>query len=142
MREWIQHQLGRRPWWMNLMLLFCVYMALVYVPWDLFMKPIAVDEEVWFGIRFHGWTAKLLELPHWAVYAAGLVGFWSLARWMHPWAAAYAAQMTIAMAVWPLLYKEGSSRYAFALVSGAVIASATDVDGTWPSGASTSSSMP
>ena len=44
----------------------------------LFMKPVAVDEEVWFGIRFHGWAAKLLELPHWAVYAAGLVGFWRL----------------------------------------------------------------
>ncbi len=120
MREWIQHQLGRRPWWMNLMLLFCAYMALVYVPWDLFMKPVAVDEEVWFGIRFHGWAAKVLELPHWAVYAAGLVGFWSLARWMHPWAAVYAAQMTFAMVVWPLLYKEGDSRYVFAAASGAV----------------------
>ena len=120
MREWIQHQLGRRPWWMNLMLLFCVWMALVYVPWDLFLKPVGVDEEVWFGIRFHGWAAKLLAIPHWAVYAAGMVGFWGMRRWMHPWAAVYAAQMTFAMVVWPLLYKEGASRWVFAALSGAV----------------------
>lgn len=120
MREWIQHQLGRRPWWMNLMLLFCAYMALVYVPKDLFLKPVAVDQEVWFGIRFYGWTAKLLALPHWAVYAAGMVGFWSLAHWMHPWAAVYALQMTITLVVWPVLYKEGESRYLFAVAGGAV----------------------
>jgi short-subunit dehydrogenase len=120
MREWIQHQLGRRPWWMNLMLLFCAYMAIVYVPWDLFMKPVAVDEEVWFGIRFHGWAAKLLAIPHWLVYALGGIGFWGMRRWMHPWAAAYAAQMTLAMVVWPLLYREGPSRFVFAALSGAV----------------------
>ena len=120
MREWFQHQLGRRPWWMNLMLLFCAWMALVYVPWDLFVKPVAADEEVWFGIRFHGWAAKLLAVPHWAVYAAGLVGFWGLRRWMHPWAAVYAAQVTLAMVVWPLLYLEGDRRWLFAIASGAV----------------------
>ncbi len=120
MREWVLHQLRRRPWWMNGMLLFCAYMALVYVPRDLFSRPVAIDEEVWFGIRFYGWTAKLLALPHWAVYAAGGVGFWRLARWMHPWAAAYALQVTIAAVVWPLLYKEGSSRYVFAIANGAV----------------------
>jgi uncharacterized protein len=120
MREWIQHQLGRRPWWMNLMLLFCAWMALVYVPWDLFVKPVALDEEVWFGVRFHGWAAKLLAIPHWLVYAAGLIGFWSLHRWMHPWAAVYAAQMTFAMVVWPLLYVESDWRYANAAIAGGV----------------------
>ena len=125
MREWIQHQWSRRPWWMNLMLLFCAWMALVYVPWDLFVKAVAQDEEVWFGIRFHGWAAKLLALPHWAVYGAGLVGFWRLSRWMHPWAAAYVAQMTLGMVVWPLLYLESESRYAFAAVSGVVFAGIT-----------------
>src|SRR5262245_48495856 len=117
MKEWLQHQLGRRPWWMNAMLVFCAWMALVYVPWDLFVKPVAVDEEVWFGIRFHGWAAKLLALPHWLVYAAGLVGFWGMRRWMHPWAAAYAAQMTIAMVVWPLLYVESDWRWVNAIVA-------------------------
>lgn len=120
MGEWIRHQWLRRPWWMNLMLLFCAWMALVYVPWDLFVKPVAVDEEVWFGVRFHGWAAKLLAVPHWAVYAAGLVGFWGLQRWMHPWAALYAAQMTFAMVVWPLLYVESDWRYVNAVAAGAV----------------------
>ena len=120
MGEWIRQQWSRRPWWMNLMLLFCAWMALVYVPWDLFVKPPAVDEEVWFGVRFHGWAAKLLAVPHWAVYAGGLFGFWGLRRWMHPWAALYAAQMTLAMVVWPLLYVESDWRYANAVAAGAV----------------------
>jgi short-subunit dehydrogenase len=120
MREWLQHQWSLRPWWMNLMLLFCIYMALIYVPWDLFVKPVAIDEEVWFGVRFHGWAAKVLAVPHWAVYTAGMVGFWRMARWMHPWAAVYGMQATIAMVVWPLLYVEGEQRYVFAAVSGAV----------------------
>jgi uncharacterized protein len=119
MGEWLRHQLGRRPWWMNGMMLFCAYMALVYVPWDLLVKPVDVDEEVWFGIRFHGFAAKVLAVPHWAVYAAGLVGFWGLHRWMHPWAAVYAAQMTLAMVVWPLLYVQGGWRFANAAVAGA-----------------------
>jgi len=120
MGEWLQHQLGRRPWWMNGMLLFCAWMALVYVPWDLFVKPVALDEQVWFGIRFHGWAAKLLAIPHWLVYAAGLVGFWGMRRWMHPWAAAYAAQMTFAMVVWQLVYLESDWRYVWAALAGAV----------------------
>jgi short-subunit dehydrogenase len=120
MGEWIRHQWSRRPGWMNGMLLFCAWMALVYVPWDLFVKPVAVDEEVWFGVRFHGWAAKLLAVPHWAVYAAGLVGFWGLRRWMHPWAALYAAQMTLAMVVWPLLYVESDWRWVNAGAAGAV----------------------
>jgi short-subunit dehydrogenase len=120
MGEWLRHQWERRPWWMNLMLLFCAWMALVYVPWDLFVKPVALDEEVWFGVRFHGWAAKLLAVPHWAVYAAGLVGFWGLHRWMHPWASVYAAQMTFAMVVWPLLYVQSEWRYVNAAAAGAV----------------------
>ena len=39
----------RRPFWMNVVFLFCVYMTFVYLPWDVFVKPIAEDEEVWFG---------------------------------------------------------------------------------------------
>lgn len=86
---------------------------------DLFLKPVAIDEEVWFGSHFYGWTAKLLAIPHWTVYGAGLYGFWTLARWMHPWAAVYAAQMAISMVVWPVLYKEGASRYLSAALLGA-----------------------
>lgn len=127
MGEWLRHQLGRRPWWMNAMMAFCAWMALVYVPWDLFVKPVAIDEEVWFGIRFHGWAAKWLAIPHWAVYAAGLVGFWGLRRWMHPWAAVYAAQMTLAMVVWPLLYVESGWRWLLAVGAGLVFGAITVV---------------
>lgn len=109
------------------MLLFCAYMTLIYVPWDLFGKPVAVDEEVWFGIRFHGWTAKLLAIPHWIVYAAGTIGFWKMARWMHPWAAVYMLQMTIAVVVWNVLYVEGASRFVFALLGGVVFGWITSV---------------
>ena len=109
------------------MLVFCAYMTFIYVPWDLFGKPVAVDEEVWFGIRFYGWTAKLLAIPHWIVYAAGTIGFWKLARWMHPWAAVYMLQMTIAVVVWNVLYVEGASRFVFALLGGVVFGWITSV---------------
>ena len=114
-----------RPWWMTGLLLFCAYMTFVYVPWDLFVKPVARDEEVWFGIRFYGFAAKLLALPHWAVYGAGMVGFWRMRRWMWPWAAVYAAQMTVAMIVWPLVYVGGGRAALLALASGAAFGALT-----------------
>jgi hypothetical protein len=84
---------------MNALLFFCAFMAFFYLPWDFLVKPMASDEEVWFGVRFHGFWAKLLELPHWAVYAAGAVGFWQMRRWMWPWAALYAAQVALGFVV-------------------------------------------
>jgi hypothetical protein len=103
MRAWLREVLGRRPGWMNALLLFCAYMALVYVPWDFATKPLALDEEVWFGVVLRGWAAKATEPLHWLLYAAGAYGFWHMRPWMWPWAAVYAAQVAIAMAVWPLL---------------------------------------
>lgn len=100
-REW-RTQLGRRPWWMNALLAFCVYMAVVYVPFDLFYKSVATDEEVWFGYLLHGWAAKLTEPLHWAIYAAGAYGFWKMRPWMWPWAAVYSAQVSVGMLVWNL----------------------------------------
>jgi short-subunit dehydrogenase len=107
MGDWLRERLGERPTWMNALLAFCAFMTFVYLPWDLFVKPIAVDEEVWFGIRFHGVLAKLLALPHWALYAAGTVGFWRMRRWMWPWAALYTAQVAVGFLVWPFLYVGG-----------------------------------
>jgi hypothetical protein len=112
-------ELARRPGWMNALFGFCLFMAVVYVPWDLFVKPLARDEEVWFGIRFYGVLAKLLALPHWAVYAAGVVGFWRMERWMWPWAAVYTGQVAFGMFLWPLLYVGGVRGWLLALVSGA-----------------------
>ncbi len=105
--EWVRAQWGRRPWWMNLMLFFCAYMAVVYVPWDIFIKPAEIDEEVWLGYRFHGIEAKIAAVPHWIVYGFGALGFYQMKRWMHPWAAAYLLQVTIAFMVFPWIYGPG-----------------------------------
>ena len=118
LRDWIRDRLGERPAWMNVLLVFCAYMTFVYLPWDFLVKPMVSDEEVWFGIRFYGFWAKLLELPHWAVYAAGAVGFWQMRRWMWPWAALYAAQVAIGFAVWPLVYVGGARSWVLAAVGG------------------------
>ena len=119
LRDWIRERLGERPAWMNVLLAFCAFMTFFYLPWDFFVKPMARDEEVWFGIRFYGFWAKLLELPHWAVYAAGAVGFWQMRRWMWPWAALYAAQVAIGFVVWPLVYVGGARSWVVAAVGGA-----------------------
>ncbi len=81
------------------MLGFCLFMAVVYMPFDMFLKPVADDQEVWFGIMLTGWAAKATEPLHWAIYGAGAYGFWTMKRWMWPWAAVYALQVAIAMAV-------------------------------------------
>jgi len=107
MRDWLKLVFSGRPAWMNALMVFSAYMAVVYVPWDLFVKPVAIDEEVWFGIRFHGFTAKLLTPLHWAIYAAGAYGFLRMRRWMWPWASVYVGQVAFSMLVWPWLYVEG-----------------------------------
>jgi len=49
MSNWLRALFAERPTWMNVLMVFCGYMAFVYVPWDFFIKPTAEDEEVWFG---------------------------------------------------------------------------------------------
>jgi len=105
---------------MNALLLFCAYMALIYLPWDIFVKPIAADQEVWFGILFTGWTAKLLAFPHWAVYAAGMIGFWGMRSWMWPWASVYVAQVAFGMALWPILQRGGPVGWTTGIVAGSL----------------------
>jgi hypothetical protein len=109
----------RRPWWMNLIFAFCLYMTFVYMPFDLFWKPVERDEEVWFGITLHGWPAKLTAPVHWLIYGAGAYGFWKMRRWMWPWAAVYAAQVSLSMLVWNLLDPRGGGWLA-GLVAAAV----------------------
>ena len=122
MGEWLRDHMARRPIWMNALLLFCAYMALIYLPWDIFVKPIAADQEVWFGILFTGWTAKLLAFPHWAVYAAGMIGFWGMRSWMWPWASVYVAQVAFGMAVWPILQRGDAVGWLIGAAAGAVFA--------------------
>ncbi len=123
-RDWLREAFGRRPGWMNALMLFCAYMAFVYVPWDFLWKPIAVDEEVWFGVRLHGGWAKATEPIHLMIYALGAYGFWHMRPWLWPWAALYAAQVAISMLVWPWLYAEEVGGSGRALVAGLVSFSA------------------
>jgi short-subunit dehydrogenase len=108
MGAWLRFIFRGRPAWMNALMVFCFYMALVYVPWDFFVKPAAVDGEAWFGIVLHGGWAKLTEPLHFAIYAAGAYGFLRMRPWMHPWAAVYAAQVAIGMLIWPIVYVGGA----------------------------------
>ena len=110
-----------RPWWMNLLFYFCVFMTFVYVPFDLFAKPVAVDDEIWFGFALTGWWAKATEPLHWLIYGAGAYGFWKMKTWMWPWAAVYAAQVVIAMFVFSIV-SEQASGWRGGVVAAAVFA--------------------
>ncbi len=106
--EWLRDGLRRRPGWMNVLMFFCLFMALVYVPWDFFCKPISHDEEVWFGLRLHGVLAKLTEPIHGWIYAALGYGFWRMRPWAWLAAALYVAQVAVAMLVWNLIYVDSA----------------------------------
>ncbi len=125
MGDWVRDQWARRHWGLNVLLLFSAFMTFVYVPWDFFVKPVGLDEEVWFGVIFRGGWAKLLEIPHFAVYAALMVGLWGQRAWTRPLLAAYGVQVTIANVVWPLLYIEGWTRFPFAAAAGGAFAALT-----------------
>lgn len=102
-QEW-----AKRPWWMNLLFGFCLYMTFIYLPFDLFWKSVADDQEVWFGFLLEGWAAKATEPIHWAIYGAGAFGFWKMKSWMWPWASVYSLQVAIGMMVWSLVDDRGS----------------------------------
>ena len=114
-------ELRRRPWWMNVLWGFCLYMTFIYLPFDLFFKPVAADEEVWFGFVLRGWAAKLTAPLHWLIYGAGAYGFWKMSRWMWPWAALYVVQIAIAMLVWSSIDERGQG-LLWGLVSAAILA--------------------
>ena len=109
MREWLYDVFRERPWWMSATMIFCAFMAFVYMPWDLFMKPMAEDQEVWFGILFHGFWAKVFAIPHWFVYAAAVYGFRRRRPWMSFWAPAYVAQVAFGMYLWTAIQTGGLS---------------------------------
>ena len=117
MHEWLRDVLARRPGWMNALLGFCVYMTFFYMPFDFFWKPIAHDQEVWFGIVLTGLAAKATEPLHWALYAAGTYGFWHMRAWLWPWASLYALQVAIAMGLWPIFKFGGAKGFAMGALS-------------------------
>ena len=124
MRDWFSEFFAGRPAWINALMVFCAFMAFVYVPWDFLWKPVSRDEEVWLGVLFTGWGAKLTEPLHWAIYAAGFYGFYRMRSWMWPWAAAYTASVALGMLVWPLLYGHSYLFGAVAFVLFALLAHA------------------
>lgn len=113
----LKDNLNRRPHWMNALMLFCAYMTFIYLPWDVLLKPLAEDQEVWFGLLFTGWAAKLGGLLHWFVYGAGLWGFWKMRPWMSLWAALYTAQIALGMFVWSYLDSRGGGALSGLLVA-------------------------
>lgn len=109
MREWLYDVFRDRPWWMSATMVFCAFMAFLYMPWDIFWKPVEEDSEVWFGILFQGFWAKVFAIPHWFVYAAGVYGFRRRRPWMAFWAPAYVAQVAFSMYIWTALKTGGFS---------------------------------
>ena len=108
----VRNKFERRPFWMNAIFVFCIYMTFIYLPWDVLIKPVSEDEEVWFGILFGGWLAKVGGVMHWVVYAALTFGFWSMSRWLNLWGALYLLQVALSMVVWGWLNSEGEGAWA------------------------------
>ena len=64
----LRYQLTARPWWMQLLLAFSIFMTFVYLPWDVLIKPLGENTPT--GVRVargeHGTPRKyiLLEEVH------------------------------------------------------------------------------
>ena len=111
MLEQIKQNFKLRPSWMNAVMLFCLYMTFIYLPWDVFIKPLAIDQEVWFGIVFYGWLAKLGGILHWLIYGAGAYGLWQMKSWVHPWIVIYIFQIAYSMGIWGFLSGDGGAAW-------------------------------
>jgi len=120
--NWFKHRLAQRPGWMNALMLFAAFQVFIYSPYDLLLKPLATDKDVWFGIMLTGWAAKVGGLVHLVVYAIGLYGFWRMRRWVRPWAALYVGQLAFAMFVWAVFYVGGARGWFMGIVSGGLFA--------------------
>lgn len=105
--SWWRRVLQRRPWWMNILFVLCLLLA-IGVPIEVLTRPLADDVEVLLGIEFTGWAAKAVGLLHWAIFSAGAWGFWKMAPWMWPWAAVYVFQVALAHLVWSELSPNGN----------------------------------
>ena len=100
--------LAGRPAWANALLVFAAFMAFVYTPWDIFVKPVAEDQEVWLGLLLTGWPAKATALLHWALWGAFTWGLWRMRPWMRFWGTVWIAQIAVGMLVWNLTDARGS----------------------------------
>ncbi len=117
MRDRLRVVFQDRPLWMNAVMVFSAFMAFFYVPWDLFIKPVAEDREVWFGIMFSGWAAKWAAIPHGFVYGAAVYGFLRRRPWMSLWGALYCVQVAFSMWVWAVVYLGGVMGWIVGILS-------------------------
>ncbi len=115
----LKENMAKRPYWMSVVMLFCFYMTFIYLPWDIFIKPLAVDQEVWFGILFYGWLAKIGALIHWFIYGASAYGLWKMKKWLHPWIELYVLQVAFSMGIWGFIERDGAPAW-IGLVIGAL----------------------
>lgn len=119
MRDWFQDIFRGRPWWMNTVMVFSAWMTFIYMPWDIFIKPVVSDQEVWFGIVFTGGWAKALAFPHWFVYGAAVYGFRRRRPWMGIAATLYTAQVAIGMVLWPIFQYGSLMGWVMGFIAGA-----------------------
>ena len=98
----IKQEWAKRPVWLNIVLLFCLYMTFIYSPFDVLFKSVATDEDVWLGLVFHGWQAKVGGVMHWLVYGALAWGLWHMTSWAWWLGSIYATQVMLAMFLWPV----------------------------------------
>jgi hypothetical protein len=63
--------------------------------------------EIWFGYELSGWLAIATAPLHYAIFAAGALGFWQCRRWVWPWAAVYAFYIAVSHLVWNLTSESG-----------------------------------
>jgi len=104
--RWLDVQRGLRPGWATVLAVTCAVLSAIQLA-ALFVVPVAVDEQVWFGLTFRGVEAKIMTIPHVVIYAVGAYGFWRMRAWMWPWAPLWAGQVAVAMFVWAVLNLEG-----------------------------------
>ena len=117
MIERLKENLAKRPHWINAVMLFCFYMTFIYLPWDIFIKDLAFDQEVWFGILFYGWLAKIGALLHWFIYSAGAYGLWKMKKWLHPWIELYVLQVAFSMGIWGFIARDGAPAWTGLVIS-------------------------
>lgn len=111
---------ARRPWWLNGILLFSLYMTVIYSPFDVVFKPMDSDEDVWLGYMFTGWAAKVGGVVHWIVYGALAWGIWRMTTWAWWLGSLYATQVALAMFLWPVF--NGVGGWTYAVVAGGLFA--------------------
>jgi hypothetical protein len=93
-------------------------MTFIYSPFDVVLKPMAEDEDVWFGFMFHGWAAKVGGVVHWLVYAALAWGLWRMEAWVWILGSLYTSQVALAMFLWPIMQTDSGSLISSLIAGG------------------------